>query len=149
MRWSTGSSSAWRCAGEWNVLPEKCLSTRDSNWKRRSTLSVCSAYCVMTLGLLLLFLAELLQAASGLGLDTSVVYRTRTMTMPESNVTELYASTQRLDWVQAVSGGSGWMRKVCCLLFFLTIIWCFTEFVCMFYRTTTRLPLQTLLPCPS
>ena len=81
----------------------------------RTTLSVCSAYCAMSLGLLLLFLAELLQAASGLGLDTSVVYRIRTMQDPEAD--ELYASTQRLDWVQAVSGGSGWMRKVCFILF--------------------------------
>lgn len=69
-------------------------------------MAVCNAYCVCSLALFLLFLAEFMQAVTGLGLDEGEELRVRGASG------DAYTSTQRLDWVQAVGGSSGWLSKV-------------------------------------
>lgn len=69
-------------------------------------MAICNAFCVCSLGLFVLFLAGFVQAVTGLGLDGTEQLRVRLASG------DAYTSTQRLDWVQAVGGGSGWLRKV-------------------------------------
>lgn len=78
--------------------------------RAKLTLGVCNAYCVFTLALFLLFFSEFLQALTGLGMEyegsAAMEMRLRLST------NAMYASTPRLDWVQAIAGGSGWVQKV-------------------------------------
>ena len=74
-----------------------------------SMLSVANAYSTCIFAIALLYLGCFLQAASGWGLDdgdgVGMHLETRVSTARNST----YASSQRLDWVQATVGGSGWV----------------------------------------
>jgi hypothetical protein len=69
--------------------------------------AVAKAYLACSLGIFLFFLACFLQGATGWGLDKGLFPRA----LRDSNETIFFNASQRLDWVQATSGGAagpGW-----------------------------------------
>lgn len=73
-----------------------------------NTLSVCNAYCSCTLAVFLLYFCEFMQAVSGWGLDDQLVPRASV----NASSRAVYSSSQRLDWIQASAGSSGWTLVV-------------------------------------
>lgn len=69
-------------------------------------LGVANACCSCTLGVFLLYLCEYMQAVSGWGLDDTLVGRKSVNPLRNAAV---YNSSQRLDWIQASAGASGWV----------------------------------------
>lgn len=104
------------------------------------------AYCVLSLGLLLFFLACFLQGSTGWGLDGQVESRfPRVLGNTRSNATSwndqgllyVFNSSSQLDWIQATVGGAtgSWTEKVllssCTLAFFPRLTCCV---LCAFHK---------------
>jgi hypothetical protein len=82
----------------------------------RLAMSVGNVYAVAMLSLLLLFSTMFFQSLSAAGLDSATYQRARVVVQegsPSNQTTYYYASSGRLDWLQAVAGASGWQRQVC------------------------------------
>jgi hypothetical protein len=90
------------------------------------SLGAANAYSTFTLGLLLMFMCAVIQSSTGWGLDATLDVRMD----PESsfqavdqnwrqwaNISSsqrqgsVYASSRRLDWIQATMGSSGWIKS--------------------------------------
>lgn len=70
------------------------------------SMAVVNAYGIILVGACLYFFALMLQGAGGWGLDPAISKRVRA---PSVNATRYaYASSPRLDWIQACAGSSGW-----------------------------------------
>jgi hypothetical protein len=82
----------------------------------RHALYAANGYCTFTMLLLLAYMCMFLQCLYGYGLSTTIEQRTRGgglgSSAAQSPTSYHYSSCQRLDWIQAVVGASGWQRQV-------------------------------------
>lgn len=78
----------------------------------RLFMAAANAYSVLAMGLLLGFIACVVQCSTGWGLREDL--EARTSASAGAAVVVVYSSSQRLDWVQAIAGGAvgGWVDKV-------------------------------------
>lgn len=91
-------------AGDRDRILSRVLAERTSY---RYSMHISNIYCTSVVGLLVLHATMLAQAVGGSGLDETIVQRVKTLP------SYTYASSNRLDWIQAVMGSSGWVRQVC------------------------------------
>lgn len=80
----------------------------------RYALNTANAYCTGVVSLLLVFCAMFFQATSGSGLDSAIEQResSAASSQSSSNNNTYYDSSQKLDWMQATLGSSGWQKQM-------------------------------------